>query len=209
MKKFLLMVALLLFSAGLRAQKTNASTLKPREYGKFYIQHLKEGALVYRLNFKTKAINALLAADNLNAATQIRYEQAAINNSIMGAFENYFTFCPVYFISYDSTEAFIKGKRSAIFLDKNLEVSEQIIPAATFFLVGDQGTLTMPVKADPLDPNRETEQRGLMDNALVLRDTNLVMLHDPFPYYVHFSGNWERTIKKLEKKLQRFARESL
>lgn len=192
-------------SAVTYAQQTLQSPLKGSEYGRYYIKSLKDhGALIVRLNYKTKAINALMQSGNSNYANQIRYQQAEENSMIMQAFRKHYSFCPVYFISYDSTTAFIEGRRSSIFLNPDLKIDSSIHTTATFFLFAEIGTLETPVAADKLIPEQENSQRGLMDEVLVIRNTDLSLLHDPFPYYVQRPASWEGRVKKLEKKFQQY-----
>lgn len=186
------------------AQQTAPSALKGIDYGRYYIQHLKQGALVVRLNFKSKALTALLKANNSNAANEIRFQQSEANTKIMSAFRKHFKFCPVYFISYDSTLAFVDGRRNSIFLDQDLEIDTSIHPVTDFFLIAETGTLDTQVAPDMNHPEQETTQRGLMEDALVIRDAKLMLLHDPFPYYVRQQNNWDNRVKKLEKKLHNF-----
>ncbi len=189
----------------MHAQETLQSPLKGSEYGRYYIKSLKDhGALIVRLNYKTKAINALMQSGNSNYANQIRYQQAEENSMIMQAFRKYYSFSPVYFISYDSTTAFIEGRRSSIFLDSELKIDSSIHTTATFFLFAEIGTLETPVAVDKLQPEQESAQRGLMDEVLVIRNTDLSQLHDPFPYYVQRPSGWEGRVKKLEKKFQQY-----
>lgn len=206
MSKFsmLLLISLLTGINWSFSQQTDPSQLKNKEYGKYFIENLKQGALVVRLNFKTKAINALIQAGNTNAANQIRYQQAEKNAAIMKAFKKYFEFCPVYFIAFDSTVAFVNGKRSGIYLNENLQVDPSIQPKTSFFLIAEEGTLETKVAENKAIPEQETTQHGLMDNALVIRDTDLELLHDPFPYYAHSLGNINSRVKKLDKKLGQF-----
>lgn len=200
----LMILGVLLVEAGIsRAQLPDHSQMKDKEYAQYCIKNLKNGALVVRLNFKTKAINALTQAGNTNGANQIRYVQAEENTVIMWAFTKYLKFCPVYYISFDSTIALQQGKKSGVFLDENLKVDTALSLKADFFLFAEHGMLETNVPADKTQPDQETTQRGLMEDALVLRNKNLDLLKDPFPYYVHWGG-WEGRVKKLEKKLQKF-----
>lgn len=201
-----LIISLQLLSPVLtQAQQPSQSPLKGSDYGRYYINSLKDhGALIVRLNFKTKAINALMLAGNSNYANQIRYQQAEENSTIIQAFRKHFSFCTVYFIAYDSTTAFIEGRRSSIFLGTDLKIDSSIHTTATFFLFAENGTLETPVAADKLIPEQESAQRGLMDEVLVIRNTDLSLLHDPFPYYVQRPAEWEGRVKKLEKKFQQY-----
>ncbi|MBX7109837.1 MAG: hypothetical protein K1X61_14390 [Chitinophagales bacterium] len=195
----------LLFPFNVRAQQNSQAPPKGYEYGRYYIENLRDhGALIVRLNFKSKAINALLLAGNSNYATQIRYQQAEENTKIVQAFLKYFTFCPVYFIAYDSTGAFMEGRRTSIFLNSNLKTDSSIHAAPDFYLFAETGALETRVAADKLQPEQESTQRGLMDDVLIIRNADLNLLHDPFPYYVQRPASWEGRVKKLEKKFQQY-----
>jgi hypothetical protein len=203
-KLHLLFIAVLIFFApGLSAQPTDPSLMKQREYAAYCIKNLKDGTLVVRLNFKTKAIIALLQAGNTNGANDIRYKQEEENITIMKAFKKHFKFCPVYFVSFDSTIALVNGRQAGVFLNDDLKPDPSIQLRSAFFLFAEYGMIETAVAPDKLNPEQETSQRGIMEDALIIRDKDLKLLKDPFPYYVHL-GNWDARAKKLNKKFEKY-----
>lgn len=196
-------IAFLFFTAPVAAQPTDPSQMKQKEYAAYCIQNLKDGTLVVRLNFKTKAINALLQAGNSNSANDIRYKQEEENITIMKAFKKHFKFCPVYFVSFDSTIALLNGRQEGVFLNDELKPDPTIQLRSAFFLFAEYGMIETAVAPDKLNPEQETVQRGIMEDALIIRDKDLKLLKDPFPYYVHL-GNWDARAKKLNKKFEKY-----
>ncbi|MBA2408190.1 MAG: hypothetical protein H0V65_09405 [Chitinophagales bacterium] len=205
MKYRLLLIGLLLFSEAkrLEAQHPDIEMMTDKEYASYCIQNLKKGALIVRLNFKTRAVNALQQMGNAAEADRLTLEQRQENLAMMNAFKNGFKFCPVYFISMDSTIAFQKDEHGSYFLNEDLKVDSSIRMKEEFFLFAEYGMLETSLSADKTQPGQESVRRGLMADALILRDKNLKLLPDPFPFYVHF-GDWPERVRKLEKKLQRF-----
>lgn len=200
-----ILVFIMMFTGvkSLVAQHPDPALMNDREYARYCIDNLKDGSLVVRLNFKTKAINYLVKQGNTAGAEHIRQEQFAENTAIMDAFVKYYKFCPVYFISFDSTIALQHGMHQGIFLNENLKVDPGITMKKSFFLVAESGMLETSIPEDQTQPNQEEVRRGTFDDALVIRNKDLDMLRDPFPYYVHY-GNWEDRVKKLSKRLQKF-----
>lgn len=199
----ILLCACMIAAANAVGQVTDPTAMKPKDYAGYCIQHLKTGALVVRLNFKTKAINALLQAGNSNGASEIRYQQELLNSTIIKAFRKNFKFCPVYFVSYDSSIALVQGRLTGMLLNDNLEPAPSLKLPSDFFLFAEYGMIENTIPPDKMNPDQETSTRGLMEDALVIRDKEMQLLHDPFPYYVH-TGNWDSRVKKLNKKFDKF-----
>jgi hypothetical protein len=185
------------------AQYPDPSLMNKKEYAEYSIQQLKEGSLLVRLNFKSKAIDLLEQAGNKTGAEQMRSTQLEENKAIMNAFKTYFTFCPVYFFSIDSTAALLRGSRQGYFLNQDLKVDPSISVKTPFVMVAEFGVLETALPADKTQPEQEESRRGLMADALLVRDSQLKMLEKPFPYYVHL-GNLETRVKKLDKHLKRY-----
>ena len=205
MKYPVLIIGLLLLNhiKILKAQHPDIEFITGKEYASYCIQNLKQGALVVRLNFKPKALNALQQMGNTIKADRLRLAQREENLAIMRAFKEGFHFCPVYFIRLDSAVAFQKGQQGNYFLDNNLIVDTTIRMKEKFFLFAEYGMLETSLSADKTQPGQETVRRGLMADALIIRDKNLELLPRPFPFYIHF-GDWKERVRKLEKRLQRF-----
>lgn len=190
-------------AANAMAQYPDPSLMNKKEYAEYSIQHLKEGSLLVRLNFKTKAIDLLEQAGNKTGAEEMRSIQLEENKAIMNAFRSYFTFCPVYFFSIDSTEALLRGARQGYFLNSDLRVDPSISVKTPFVMVAEFGVLETALPADKTQPEQEESRRGLMADALLVRDSQLKQLENPFPYYVHL-GKLEARVKKLDKRLRRY-----
>lgn len=190
-----------------RAQYPDPALMNSKELARYNIQQLKNGALLVRLDFRTKAIEILQQSGNREAANQLKQIRKKENKEIMAAFKEYFTFCPVYFFPMDSTNAMAQGKKGGYFLNDSLNVDPAISLKNTFFLVGEQGMLETSLPPDKTRPDQEDVRRGLMSDALLIRNKDLELLRNPFPYYVHW-GDWEERVTKLEKRLQRFYSQS-
>jgi hypothetical protein len=141
------------------------------------------------------------------AADRIRLEQEQENLAITAAFRSYYKFCPVYFISYDSTTAALKAKRSGYFLNDKLQVDPSISMNKNFFLFAEYGMLETSLPSDKTNSKHEKVRRGVIEEALIVRDQKMNLLRRPFPYYVRF-GDWDERVIKLERRLEKFYQRS-
>ena len=146
------------------------------------IKQLKEGTLVLRLKSKRNKIREMkkvIAAPDIKPALRKRLEKRLentikerdrYNQSLIDAFDEYYSFSNIYYI-YDSSSVELKnGERSGIFLDKNREVDPTIeIPEGDVFVLRTGNT----------DYSSTT---GI--EALVVMNKELKDLQRPFPYYV-------------------------
>jgi hypothetical protein len=122
------------------------------------------------LDFKSKAVASYEALGNKAAADRIRKDQEALNLEIVQDFRKDFTFCRIYFISYDSTKAAMAGRKSGYFLNDQLKLDPSIVMKESFFLFAEFGMLETPLKEDKLSPDQEEERRGTMSDVLLIRD---------------------------------------
>lgn len=200
---FFCIMILIGIAGNVYAQHPDPSLMNKNEHARYCIENLKDGALIVRLNFKRKAINALEQSGNMAGAERIRLEQEQENLEIMAAFKSYYKFSPVYFISYDSTRAALNGKRSGYFLNEQLQVDPSISMNKDFFLFAEHGMLETSLPSDKTNSKQEKLRRGTIEEALVVRDQKMNLLRRPFPYFVRF-GDWDERVIKLERRIRKF-----
>jgi hypothetical protein len=141
---------------------------RKKDRAKDHIILLKQGALFVRLRTSELQINALKRAGQAEQAGKLEAEQNATNKSIMEAFKNNFTFCPVYFFysnnSADITAGNCKGK--VFDADQNLYMNAP----CDKFLIGEFG---------------QSETTNL--DAFIIKDSNFAQLKAPFPYLIRLN----------------------
>lgn len=177
------------------------------------ILRLKEGVLVVRLEGEQRKIAAM--EDIMRSAPEdrkpvierqvdeIRSERDSFNLSLIQAFREKFTFCPVLFIYDHDSREFLDGQRNGIFLN------EQGVP--------DPG-IEWPGKGH-LGLRSGSAKNG--PEGLIMTDDSFRDLPDPFPGFVqrnsigsffnwllardlYYRKNAERMVEKLDKKLLKF-----
>lgn len=187
-----LITILFLFVTGVCfATNKDTSSSRPitnREKANREIAALKNGALIVRLQTNEKSINAYRQAGKNELADKIAAERNGLNQKIVDAFKNYFTFCKVYFIYAKNTGALSKEK-SGIFLDGNLKPDTSIKLKEKYFLIAEYGSFT-------------ADERG---NSLVVLDSGLTQLQEPFPFEVPvFFDAFIKPVALLDSKFYKF-----
>ncbi len=153
------------------------------------INKLKTGALIVKLKTSEKTISALEKMGNTALAEKKKLEQYALNKIIMIAFLDYYKFSNVYFIYSNYSDSLLKGKKSNLFLDTNLNISPTIVLKEDFYLVAEKDFLYNStigfVKEDSAkfvsesgNPERE--------RAFVLKNKYGHQLHKPFPFFIGY-----------------------
>ena len=210
-RKIILTLLVLSVSFALKAQNELPPNAKWKDTAVFYIRELKEGALLFRLHSRSKAVEQLNNSGNYSQANNIVKEQREENLEIVHAFKTYFPFCKVYFCYADSTEAWLKGKRSGFLLNDSLEVDPSIVMNEKFSLLAEKGTPQKHAAYDRTQPQNERTEPGYLGEAIVLYDHNLRMLKSPFPSYAKESfpqnlggASWKVKVQSLNKKLTNF-----
>ena len=151
------------------------------------IKALKKGALVVRLKTNDKSLEAYRKAGQNELADKIVAERQVLNQKIVDAFKYYFTFCPVYFIYAKNTDALLKREPN-IFLDPQLKPDTSIKLKDDFFLIAEYGSYTSNERVDEYHYSgvykTEPSNSTASTSALVILDTTLTQLQEPFPFYV-------------------------
>lgn len=149
------------------------------------IDLLKKGALIVRLRTNSKKIDAYRSAGNTDLADKLEEQQHSRNLDMLLAFKTNFDFCPVYFIWSEDYKRVLDGEKSSFFLDENMEVDSSIVLTQNYFLFCDFGPVYVQAIADQYDPkNKMVSSTPAFQEALVIKDTSLTQLLDPFPFYV-------------------------
>ncbi|MBA3649452.1 MAG: hypothetical protein H0W62_13025 [Chitinophagales bacterium] len=196
-------IGLSFFSLVSAAQYPDPSLMSKSESAKYIIRQLKQGALLVRLDMRTKAVTMLQEQDKNEAAEIILQRQRKENLEIISAFKRNFNFCPVYFFLSDSSDAARASRRSGYFLNDSMQADPAITLNENYFLIAEKGMLEKEIPQDKTQTSQEPSTRGTMEDALVIRDKNYNLLKDPFPYWVHL-GNWDTRVRKLNKKFLNF-----
>ena len=196
--RILLIFICFLVTSKVHAQPDDLSGMNYRGIAAYYIKYLKNGALFVRLHTKSRKIAILERAGNLTAAEKVRQDQFKINKSIVKAFKESFTFCPVYFF-YAEDSKFVSSYQldSVRFLDDNLQPSASIEPP-TQFLTAEFGIIQEDTaknftgysrdyhkdSSNVLYPNKQFSGGTNMSfGALIIKSDQFVQLPPTFPYY--------------------------
>jgi len=208
---FCLCFLLFAFASSIHAQDTLPLNATWRDSARFYIRDLKEGVLVVRLQTRSKAIQQLNKEGNYAAANNILQAQRKENLETIQAFRTKFSFCKVYFFFSDSTDAWMNGRRSGYFLNDSLVIDPSIQLKENFSLLAEKGSPEHQNAYDKTQPDLEQKEPGYLNETIVVRDKNLHMLKDPFPYYAQepfpenvFARNWKSKVESLNRKLNNF-----
>ena len=213
---FRLVVFLLLVSSVAAAQNELLLNNTRSDTAKYYIRELKKGALVVRLQSKSKAIEKLRAEGNHSYARTIESEQREDNLEIYQAFRQHFDFCDVYFIYAEQTDSLLRNGGKNFFLNDSLQVDPSIHLNKPFFLFAEHGTPQFEKPSDKTQPDKQSPDESLMRQSIVILDQNLRQLKPPFPYFAHetfikylFDAKWRDKVIELNKKLHAFYKASL
>ena len=150
------------------------------------IKTLKNGTLVFLLNFKKNEYDYYLKYGNTKAAKKLKEEQAKVNKNIILAMDSLFTFCPVIYVSTnDARHLLNKNYDSLTFYNSNLETNNTAQLREGTFLIGEFGHIEADEAvysvSDSINKNYGENKTYL--NALVIRKPNMRQLRKPFPYY--------------------------
>ncbi|MDX2172584.1 MAG: hypothetical protein SFY56_05645 [Bacteroidota bacterium] len=153
--------------------------------GAWQINELKNGALVVRLKTNNTLINSLIKQGNKQLAYQKQLQQYAVNKNAMLAYIDNYKFSKLYFISSDSSNSLLQGKRTNIFLDTNLTVDPSIEMKEKFYLIAERDYAYNSsigfVKEDTAKYFFETGN-PIKERAIVLKNKFGHQLKAPFPY---------------------------
>lgn len=130
-----------------------------------YLQELKQGFLLIRLQDKQQSLEVLEAKGMMEQAASIRQQQYHENKETMLSFEQTFDFAPVYFFYAKDSEAIRSGNLAGHVFNANNEiVASENLPST--FYVGEFS---------------ETKNLGI--DGLIILDQNLIPLKAPLPHF--------------------------
>lgn len=130
-----------------------------------YLQELKQGFLLIRLQDKQQSLEVLEAKGMAEQAATIRQRQYHENKETMLSFEQTFDFAPVYFFYAKNSEAIRSGNLAGHVFDANNEIVASDNLQATFY-VGEFS---------------ETKNLGI--DGLIILNRNLIPLEAPLPHF--------------------------
>jgi hypothetical protein len=176
-----------------------------RFYAAQEIKALKRGALVVRLKTNDKSVDAYRKAGQNNIADKIVADRLAMNLKIMDAFKYNFTFCKVYFIYAKNTDALLKHQPN-IFLNSQLQPDSSIHMKEDYFLIAEYGSFTSNERVDDYHYSgvyhTEPSSSTASTSALVMLDTTLTQLQEPFPFAVPvYLGGYNKAVEQMDRQL--------
>lgn len=180
-----------------------------KEYAKAQIKALKDGVLLVRLQTRNKSIDLYRKNGQHDVANKIEDAQYQENKDIMGAFNQYFDFAPVYFFYADDTDKIKTGDAAGVFLNNKMQPTDSIKPNLSFFMVAEFGPLegeTKVIPGDTLVALPDYVPGEILERALVMRDHNFMQMRDPFPFYIRAAvvGKPEKQVTKLNDQLHAY-----
>jgi hypothetical protein len=192
-----------------------------RQAAKEDIKKLKESQLLVRLHTNQNQYGYLNAIGKKKEAERIKKLQEEFNKRVIKSFNTHFNFCPVLFFYVENTPQLKEGKVERIFLNENLEVTENYVFNDSLYYIGEFGTTDEDtakvfsgyrmVRTDSGTVEKVatyTSGSGLGVSAFVIRNMDFYQLIDPFPYIRSFKGlpllesSPETTVRKLDTKLK-------
>lgn len=181
------------------------------EVAKKNIQDLKSGFLLVRLEDKKKEIDYYLKFDNINEANRIKEKQENINEQIRLAFTKYFTMCPVYYFKMSDTRNLLDEKYDSVQVYDALgELTSNADLASGNFFIAEFGVANQDEVTNNEDVNNDIYVERMALSALVIRQSTMLELRDPFPYFVKYNSlgalktRYLGPVKKMQDKLTDF-----
>jgi len=219
MMKLIPLITLVLLSStfSANAQKKNETgitvseireiKLAEKEAAKKAITVLSNGALLVRLNFKQKAIRHYEKFGNVKEAVRLRNKQIKINRNIIKAFNDLYSFSPIYFFAMEDSRMIVDGKHNELtFYDNNATADESIVLQSEDFLIAEFGMIEVD------QSNNEGATTSM--SALIVRSNDFVQLRDPFPFYSSYPGlgrvkkRYRMPVLRLQQRLEVFNNKS-
>jgi hypothetical protein len=146
------------------------------------IMQLKTGTLVVRLKTNERSIAAYRASGNTKLADKLAGENRQRNLYLMLAFINQFNFCRVLFIEAQNTRRLL-DREDNIYLNGKLQVDSSIKAPKGFYLIAEFGEAMRTEEAGDPQHSWQSATPG-SSAALVISDSDLNQLKEPFPYSV-------------------------
>ncbi|MCD8529083.1 MAG: hypothetical protein LRY27_03795 [Chitinophagales bacterium] len=198
-------IFIIVFICGAYSLKAQEFTDKQEAY--IQISLLKRGALVVRLRTNEKKIELYQNAGKTALADELKAKQKKQNIEIIKAFKEAYTYSAVYFIyAEDYTKLLIDGQASGYFLNEDLEIDSSIVFSDMNYFFCDFGPVYAEVISNPNDPkNKVVSSSPAFQEALVIKDYDMVQLLSPFPFYakVRFY-EFEDAVERLNNDLFKF-----
>jgi hypothetical protein len=150
------------------------------------INQLKEGALVVKLNTSRLLIDAFNKRGLPEEAERVRLQQAAANINIIRAYISKYKFSKVYFIYSHSTDSLLKGTRSGIFVDYDLNIDPAVIMKEPFYLIAERDYVyNSSIGFVPEESAASTTEKGnpsSSESDIVVKNKYGHQLKNPFPF---------------------------
>lgn len=208
---FILLTASLFFSGFSQSEFVHDFS-NDREKAFTQIALLKNGALIVRFRTQDRKIEAYRNAGNIKLANQLEKELSDFNKALAQAFKTYYQFSKVFFMYPADYSKFLEGDTVGYFYNYNLELDTTIaIDRLDDFFICEYG----PVYAeDIIDPNnartKVVTSTPMLQDALVIKDTDLNQLLSPFPNHVSIRlKTIEKSVENLDRNLQKFFNRAL
>ena len=181
------------------------------EVAKKNLQDLKSGFLLVRLEDKKTEIEYYQKYNNTAEAEKIKNKQDNIDEQIRLAFTKYFTMCPVYYFKMNDTRNLLDEKYDEIKVyDDKGEIALNVDLASGNFFIAEFGVANQDEVTNEEDVNDGVYMERLALSALVIRQSNMLELRDPFPYFVKYNtmgalkSRYLGPVKKIQQKLTAF-----
>ncbi|GJM33105.1 MAG: hypothetical protein DHS20C18_21060 [Saprospiraceae bacterium] len=213
----LTIVLLSIFSFQLAIAQESTKKERERQAVQAIIE-LQKGVLILRLPSESKKIKAMqqVLAKDINDADRTRLEKQIEstrlkneqeNRLVVDAFDNYFSFVPIYVIYDTATIALLEGRSGDYLLDTKLNpISLDTIRGKSFYIAR-------------LGSTDQANTTGA--ESIIIMDKNLNDLQSPFPYAIKlhslgytlntllipkeaFEKRMEKVASKLNKNLEKF-----
>lgn len=184
---------------------------KAMEVAKKNLQDLKSGFLLVRLEDKKTEIEYYLKYNNLDEANKIKEKQAKIDEQIRLAFTNHYTMCPVYYFKMSDTRNLLDEKYDMVKVyDAQGQLTSGVDLASGNFFIAEFGVANQDEVTNEEEVNGGVYMERLALSALVIRQSTMLELRDPFPYFVKYNtmgalkSRYIGPVKKMQAKLTAF-----
>lgn len=203
----------LFIALNLSAQDESKSEQKQRamEVAKMNLQDLKDGFLLVRLDDKKTKIDYYLKYDNIDEANRIKDKQEQISEQIRIAFTKNFTTCPVYYFNMSDTRNLLDEKYDKVNVyDAQGQLTSSADLTSGKFFIAEFGMANQDEVTNDEDVNNGEYAGRMAVSALVIRQSTMLELRDPFPYFVKYNSmgalktRYLGPVKKIQEKLTAF-----
>jgi hypothetical protein len=168
--------------------KTTPSNL---QLAKFEINDVKKRGIIIRLKTNKDRIAAYRKSGNAKVADKMEQDAMQTNYELMDAFVTHWTYCPVYFMESQYTSTLMQHD-TLIAKTYDLERDTAIYMNRDSFYLADYGTLMEnepPSENTNIKDLNKTEESNnpVSEGCLVVKDSRLMQLQYPFPYFTKVS----------------------